>query len=160
MKKKLITISLVASFATLLNAVDFDTKISVGATAAKLDDVNYTQYGLGYTANTVLTNGLILGFGNSLYYGNVKSGKAATTADLDLRVGYEVLQDLRAFALGTGVYQYYDNSDASGLGYGAALEYKLTPTVSLEGSYKTTNMDYSSTNYDYDTTNFAIKFNY
>ena len=160
MKKKILALSLIASFATLLNAVDFDTKVSIGATSAKLGGENYTQYGLGYTANTVLDNGIIVGFGNSLSYGNVRSGQDVTTADLDLRAGYEVIHNLRAFALGTGVYQYLDDTSATGLGYGAALEYRLTHAVSLEGSYKTTNMKYSTKDYDYDTTNFAVKFNY
>ncbi len=161
MKKKILALSLIASFATLLNAVDFDTKVSVGATSAKLDGENYTQYGLGYTANTNLNNGIILGFGNSLYYGNVKSGVDVTTLDMDLRAGYEVMHNLTLFAIGSGVGQYMDNSTSAGLGYGASLEYKLTQHVFLEGMYKTTDMRYSTDNkYDYDTTNFAVKFNY
>ncbi|MDY3200807.1 MAG: outer membrane beta-barrel protein [Arcobacter sp.] len=160
MKKRYVAISLLASFITLLNANDFDTKISVGATSAKLDGETYTQYGLGYTANTTLNNGIILGFGNSAYYGNVTSGKEVTTVDLDLRAGYEIFNNLTAFAIGTGVYQYYDDSSATGLGYGGSLEYKITEHVAIEGSYKTTNMRYSTNDYDYDTSNLAIKFNY
>ncbi len=160
MKRKILAISLMAAFATLLNAVDFDTKLSVGATSAKIDNESYTQYGIGYTANTALNGGIILGFGNSAYYGNVNSGVEVVSLDMDLRAGYEVLKDLRVFALGTGVYQYIDDSDATGLGYGASLEYKLTQTVSLEGSYKTTDMNYSRGDYDYDAANFAVKFNY
>ncbi len=159
MIKKLLTVSLLASV-TLLNATEFDTKISVGATAAKIDNDTYTQYGIGYTANTNLDGGIILGFGNSLAYGNVRNGVEAISADMDLRAGYEVIENLTAFAIGTGVAQTVDNSSATGLGYGGSLEYRLTSNVSLEGSYKTVTMNDSPRDYDYDTSNLAIKFNY
>lgn len=160
MKKSLLTISLLASFSTILNATNFDTKISIGATSAKINDKSYTQFGLGYTANTRLNNDILLGFGNSLSYGNVSSNVDVYTADMDLRVGYELINDLTAYAIGTGVYQYLDDSSGFGLGYGASLEYKLIQNVALEASYKTTNMRYSINDYDYDTSNIAIKFNY
>lgn len=86
MKKSLLTISLLASFSTILNATNFDTKISIGATSAKINDKSYTQFGLGYTANTRLNNDILLGFGNSLSYGNVSSNVDVYTADMDLRV--------------------------------------------------------------------------
>lgn len=159
MIKKLLTISLLASV-TLLNAAEFDTKVSVGATAAKMDNDTYTQYGIGYTANTNLDGGIILGFGNSLAYGNVRNGVEAISADMDLRAGYEVVENLTAFAIGTGVAQTVDNNAATGLGYGGSLEYRLTSNVSLEGSYKTVTMNDSPRDYDYDTSNLAIKFNY
>jgi len=159
MIKKLLTISLLASV-TLLNATEFDTKISVGATAAKMDNDTYTQYGIGYTSNTSLDGGIILGFGNSLAYGNVRNGVEAISVDMDLRAGYEIIENLTGFALGTGVAQTVDNNAATGLGYGASFEYRLTSNVSLEGSYKTVTMNDSPRDYDYDTSNLAIKFNY
>ncbi len=159
MIKKLLTVSLLASV-TLLNATEFDTKISVGATAAKIDNDTYTQYGIGYTANTNLDGGIILGFGNSLAYGNVRNGVEAISADMDLRAGYEVIENLTAFAIGTGVAQTVDNNSATGLGYGGSLEYRLTSNVSLEGSYKTVDMYDSPRDYTYDTSKLAIKFNY
>ena len=160
MKKALLILSLISSSALLLNASNFDTKISIGATSAKLDAENYTQYGLGYTSNTKLNNGIILGFGNSISYGNVTSGAEVVTVDMDLRAGYEIIKNLTAYTIGTGVYQYFDDSSATGLGYGGSLEYKLTDNVALEGSYKTTNMNYSTKNYDYETSNLAVKFNF
>ena len=144
----------------LLNANGFDTKISIGASAAEIDGTNYTQYGLGYTSNTRLDNGIILGFGNSLAYGNVRNGVEAITLDMDLRAGYEIIENLTGFAIGTGVAQTVDNSSALGLGYGGSIEYRLTDNVSLEGSYKTVSMDDSKRDYDYDTSNFSVKFNY
>ncbi|MBP7769692.1 MAG: hypothetical protein KA055_01065 [Aliarcobacter sp.] len=160
MKKKLLAISFIASISTLLNATGFDTKISIGASSAKIGADSYTQFGIGYSSNTLLNNGIILGFGNSISYGNVRSGVEATTVDMDLRAGYEIINNLTAFAIGTGVYQYLDNSSATGLGYGASLEYRISSSVSLEGTYKTTEMRYSTRNYDYDTSNFAVKFNF
>jgi len=160
MNKKLLVISLVAGLLSVSNASEFDTKISVGASSAKMDNENYTQYGVGYTSNTTLNNGIILGFGNSLAYGNVRNGMEAITADMDLRAGYEVVRNLTAFGLGTGAFQTIDNNSATGLGWGGSLEYKLTRNVALEGSYKTITMDDSDREYDYDTSNFAIKFNY
>ena len=156
MKKSLLAISLITSFAF----AEFDTKATVGVTAAELGGKSYTQFGIGYTSNTRLDSGIILGFGNSLYYGNVDSGREVTTLDLDLRAGYEIYQDLIAFGLGTGVYQYFDDNSATGVGYGASLEYKLTDNVAVEGTYKTTNMRYKTDDYDYSTSNVAIKFNY
>lgn len=160
MKKSLLVLSLVASFSSLLNANEFDTKISVGGTAAKMGGETYTQYGIGYTSNTRLDSGIILGFGNSLAYGNVKNGVEAISVDMDLRAGYEIVENLTAFAIGTGVAQTVDNSSAIGLGYGGSLEYRITSNVSLEGSYKTVTMNDSPRDYDYDTSNLAIKFNY
>ncbi len=159
MKKKLLATSILFS-SILLNANGFDTKISIGASAAEIDGTNYTQYGLGYTSNTRLDNGIILGFGNSLAYGNVRNGVESITLDMDLRAGYEIIENLTGFAIGTGVAQTVDNSSALGLGYGGSLEYRLTDNVSLEGSYKTVSMDDSKRDYDYDTSNFSVKFNY
>ena len=159
MKRKLLVVSILFS-SVLLNANGFDTKVSIGASAAKIDGTNYTQYGLGYTSNTRLNNGIILGFGNSLAYGNVRSGVEAISLDMDVRAGYEIIENLTGFALGTGVIQSVDNSSAAGLGYGGSLEYRLTPNVSLEGSYKTVSMNDSPRDYDYNTSNFAVKFNY
>ena len=160
MKRILLAISLIASLTTALNANGFDTKVFVGATAAKIDSETYTQYNLGYTANNYLDNGIILGFGNSLGYGNVKNGVEVITVDMDLKAGHEIIQNLNGYVIGTGVAQTVDNDSAMGLGYGGALEYRITSNVALEGSYKTTNMNYSTKNYDYQTSNFAVKFNY
>ena len=160
MKKRILAITLIASLSSLLNAEGFDTKVSVGATAAKMGGETYTQYGIGYTSNTRLDSGIILGFGNTLSYGNVKSGVEAISIDVDLRTGYEIVENLTGFVLGTGVAQTVDNSSAVGLGYGGSLEYRLTSNVSLEGSYKTVTMNDSPRDYDYDTSNLAIKFNY
>lgn len=159
MKKVLLVISMLFS-SILLNANDFDTKVSIGASAAKIGGTNYTQYGLGYTSNTRLDNGIILGFGNSLSYGKVRSGVEAISLDMDLRAGYEIIENLTGFAIGSGVAQSIDNSSATGLGYGGSLEYRLTPNVSLEGSYKIVSMNDSPRDYDYKTSNFAVKFNY
>lgn len=76
------------------------------------------------------------------------------------RAGYEIIPDLRGYALGTGVLQTVDNDSASGLGYGAAVEYRITSHVAFEGSYKTTDMRDSGSDYSYDTSNIALKFNY
>lgn len=160
MNKKLLIISLLAGLTTLCSANGFDTKVYVGATAAKIDSDTYTQYNLGYTANNYLDNGIILGFGNSLGYGNVKKGVEIINLDMDVKAGYPIIQNLNGFILGTGVAQTVDNNSALGLGYGAALEYKITSNISLEGSYKTVSMNDSPRDYDYDTSNLAIKFNY
>ncbi|MDZ7819308.1 MAG: outer membrane beta-barrel protein [Aliarcobacter sp.] len=158
--KRLLSISLICGLVSSLSAANFDTKVSLGASSAKIDGESYTQYGGGYTSNTSLDNGILLGFGNSIYYGNVRSGTEVTTVDMDLRAGYEIVKNLRGYGLGTGVYQYMDDNSATGLGYGASLEYKINNNVAIEGSYKTTNMRYSTNDYDYSTSNFAVKFNY
>lgn len=156
MKKSLLAISLISSFAF----AEFETKAVVGASAAKIDDENYTQYNVGYTSQTRFDNQIILGFGNTLSYGNVNSGEELIGLDMDLKAGYEIYKDLTAFAIGTGVVQTLDNNSSWGLGYGGSLEYRLTSNVALEGSYKTVSMNNSSGDYDYDTTNFGVKFNY
>lgn len=154
MKKSLLAISLISSFAF----AEFETKALVGISSAEIDGENYTQYNVGYTSNTRLENQIILGFGNTLSYGSADN-LDVYTLDMDLKAGYEVYRDLTAFAIGTGAFQSADNNSAWGYGYGAALEYKLTSNVSLEGSYKTLSMQ-DDRDYDYDTTNFGVKFNY
>ena len=160
MKKRILAIILIAGLTSLLNAEGFDTKVSVGASSAKIKNDKYTQYGIGYSSNTRLDNGIILGFGNSLSYGNVRNGVEAISVDMDLRAGYEIIENLTGFALGTGVAQSVDSGSALGLGYGGSLEYRLTSNVSLEGSYKTVDMYDSPRDYTYDTSKLAIKFNY
>lgn len=160
MKKKLLAIFFTAGITSFLNASAFDTKVLVGASSGKIGSDTYTQFGVGYTSNTVLDSGIILGFGNSLSYGNVRSGVDVTTLDMDLRAGYELIQNLRAYAIVTGVYQYLDESSGFGLGYGPSLEYRLSQNVALEGTYKTTKMRYSTYDYDYKTSNIAVKFNF
>lgn len=144
----------------LSSANSFDTNVYIGATAGKIDKHNYSQFGIGYTANKRLDNNILLGFGNSIYYGEVKSNKSATTVDMDLKAGYEIIQDLRAYAIGSGAVQYYDNSTYTGLGYGASLEYRITPKFAVEGTYKTMNMSKSNHSYDYDTANLAFKIGF
>ena len=156
MKKSLLAITLISSFAF----AEFETKALVGISSAEIDGENYTQYNVGYTSNTRLENQIILGFGNTLSYGNVQSDVEAITLDLDLRAGYEIVNNLTGFVIGTGALQTVDNNSSSGLGYGASLEYRLTSNVALEGSYKTVSMNDSTRDYDYDTTNFGVKFNY
>ena len=156
MKKSLLAISLISSFAF----AEFDTKVLVGVSSSELGGEDYNQYNLGYTSNSRLNNGIILGFGNTLSYGNVQSDVEAITLDLDLRAGYEIVNNLTGFVIGTGALQTVDNNSSNGLGYGASLEYRLTSNVALEGSYKTVSMNNSDGDYDYDTTNFGVKFNY
>ena len=91
MKKSLLAISLISSFAF----AEFETKAVVGASAAKIDDENYTQYNVGYTSQTRLENQIILGFGNTLSYGNVNSGKELIGLDMDLKAGYEIYKELQ-----------------------------------------------------------------
>jgi len=156
MKKSLLAIGLISSFAF----AEFDTKVLVGASSAKIDKENYTQYNLGYTANTRFDNGIILGFGDTLSYGNVKNGIQAITLDLDLRAGHEIINNLTGYVIGTGAIQSVDNNASNGLGYGVSLEYRITSNVLAEVSYKTINMNDSDKDYDYKTTNFGVKFNY
>jgi len=40
------------------------------------------------------------------------------------------------------------------------LEYRISQTVSVEGSYKTMNMSKSNHSYDYDTANLGVKFGF
>jgi hypothetical protein len=95
MKKRILAITLIAGLLSLLNAEGFDTKVLVGASSAKIKNDRYTQYGIGYTSNTRLDNGIILGFGNSLSYGNVRNGVEAISADgWDANVGSRVLYQL------------------------------------------------------------------
>lgn len=156
MKKSLLAISLISSFAF----AELDTKVVVGASSAKVDGENYTQYNVGYTSQTKLENQIILGFGNTVSYGSVDAGRELVGLDMDLKAGYEVYKDLTAFAIGTGAVQSLDNNSSWGVGYGASLEYKITSNVALEGSYKTINMNNSGGDYDYDTTNLGVKFHY
>ena len=52
----------------------------------------------------------MLGFGNSLAYGSLRNEVLMlATLDMDLRAGYEIIPDLRGYALGTGVLQTVDN---------------------------------------------------
>lgn len=154
-------ILLMTSFAGLFTfASAFDTKYHVGVTAGKIDNETYTQFGVGYTASTKFDNDVIFGFGNSLSYGNVKSSVSVTTVDMDAKLGYELIEDLTGYGIGTGAVQFFDNSTYTGLGYGAALEYRINPNMSLEGSYKTMHMSKSNHSYDYDTTKLAVKFGF
>lgn len=147
-------------FGVLSFANSLDTKVYVGATAGKIDKHSYSQFGIGYTANKKFDNNILIGFGNSVYYGEVKSNKSATTVDMDLKAGYEIIQDLRAYAIGSGAVQYYDSSTYTGLGYGGSLEYRISPKFAVEGTYKTMNMSKSNHSYDYNTANLAFKLGF
>ena len=156
--RKIITSTILAGL--LSSAFAMDTKIYAGASAAKVDNHSYTQYNIGHNTGTKLDNNIILAFGNSLGYGRVKTGLSATTVDMDGKVGYEFVQNLIAYGIGSGAVQFYDDSTYTGLGYGAALEYRISQTVSVEGSYKTMNMSKSNHSYDYDTANLGVKFGF
>ncbi len=156
--KKTLLITFIAGLFTYSNA--FDTKYHVGATAGKIDGESYTQFGVGYTSSTKFDNDVIFAFGNSVSYGNVNSSASVTTVDMDAKLGYELIENLTGYGLGTGAVQFFDSSTYTGLGYGAALEYRLTSNMAIEGSYKTMHMSKSNHSYDYDTTNLAVKFGF
>ncbi|QKF72900.1 porin family protein [Aliarcobacter faecis] len=156
-KKSLLTTIFVGLFSS---AFAMDTKFYAGVSAAKVDGHNYTQYNIGQNSSTKFDNDIIFAFSNTLSYGRVKTGLSATTLDLDLKLGYEFIENLRAYAIGTGAIQYYDNSTYTGLGYGGALEYRISSLVSLEGSYKTMNMSKSNHSYDYDTASLGVRFGF
>ena len=59
MKKRILAIILIVALTSFLNAEGFDTKVSVGASSAKIKNDRYTQYGIGYTSNTNLNSGII-----------------------------------------------------------------------------------------------------
>ncbi len=160
MKKSLVAILLLTGLASVLSANEWNTKVAVGASAAEVNGESYTQYGVGYTATTTFENQIIFGFGNTLSYGRETRSIEVLTLDADLKVGYELITNLTAFAIGTGVVQSVENNSAYGLGYGGALEYRITNNVALEGSYKTIDMTNSSGDYDYDISSIAVKFNY
>ncbi len=147
-------------FGFLSSLFAMDTKFYAGISAAKVDKHSYTQYTIGQNSSTKFDNGILAGFANSLSYGRVKSGVSATTLDLDLKLGYEFIENLRAYAIGSGAVQFFDNSTYTGLGYGGALEYRISSLVSVEGSYKIMNMSKSNHSYDYDTASLGIRFGF
>ena len=157
MKKIITTTLLVGLFSS---SFAMDTKFYAGISAAKVDNYSYTQYSIGQNSSTKFDNDIIFAFANSLSYGRVKAGVSATTADLDLKLGYEFIEDLRVYGIGTGAVQFYDNSTYTGLGYGGALEYRISSLLSLEGSYKTMNMCKSKHSYDYDTASLGVRFGF
>lgn len=156
--KKILTATILGGLLSSLFAMD--TKFYGGISAAKIDTHRYTQYTIGQNTSTKFDNNIIFAFANGLSYGKVKTGSSATTVDLDLKLGYEFLQNLTAYGIGTGAVQFYDDSTYTGIGYGAALEYKLTSNIALEGSYKTMNMSKSNHSYDYNTANLGVRFGF
>lgn len=157
MKKVIFSTLFFSLFSSSLFASN--TSVYIGATAGKVDSHSYTQFTLGQTTMYTLDSGILLGFGTSASYGEASS-KSVTTLELDGRVGYEFIQDLRAYALGSGSAQFYDSHTYTGLGYGGALEYRLTNNTALEGSIKTTKMSRSGDSYRYNTSNIGVKFGF
>ena len=157
MKKILATTVLVGLFSS---AFAMDTKFYGGVSAAEIDTHRYTQYTLGQNTSTKFDNDIIFAFANGLSYGRVKSGVSATTVDLDLKLGYEFIENLTGYGIGTGAVQFYDESTYTGLGYGAALEYRISSLVAVEGAYKTINMSKTNYSYDYDTASLGVRFGF
>jgi len=157
MKKVLLAIFFLGLFSSL-NA--FDTKLFVGLTAGKMDDISYKQLTIGQSSFLINQEDLSLGFSNSLSYGTVRGSTSATTVDLDLRLGYNIFYNFAVYAIGTAAVQYYDHSAYTGIGYGGALEYSLTPNLSIEGTYKTITMSKSNNSYDYDAAILSVKIGF
>jgi len=154
MKKVLLAIFFLGLFSSL-NASD--TKLFVGLTAGEIDDTSYKQLTIGQSSFLINQEEFSLGFANSLSYGTVRGSKSATTVDLDFRLGYNISYNLSLYAIGTGAVQYYDHSAYTGIGYGGALEFFLTPNISLEGTYKTLTMSKTNNSYDYDAAMLSVK---
>lgn len=149
-----------ASIGFITTSYAFDTKFYAGISAAKIDKHSYTQYSLGQNSSMKFDNNILFAFANSINYGRVKTGLSATTLDLDLKLGYEFIENLRVYALGSGAIQFFDNSTYTGLGYGGAVEYRLSQNLAIEGSYKTMNMSKKNHSYDYDSANIGVKFGF
>lgn len=157
MKKIIFSTLFLGVFSSLVFASS--TNIYVGATAGKVNSHSYTQMTIGQNTDYILNNGILLGFGTNISYGKADN-KSVTTLGLDGRVGYEFIQNLRAYALTSGNVQFYDSNTYTGLGYGGALEYRLNHNMAIEGSIKTTKMSRSGDSYRYNTSNIGIKFGF
>lgn len=157
MKKIIFSTLFLALFSSSIFASN--TNVYIGATAGKVDSHSYTQFTLGQTTMYSFDSGILFGFGTSASYGKVNS-KSVTTLELEGRVGYEFIHNLRAYAIGSGSAQFYDSHTYTGLGYGGALEYRLNHNMALEGSIKTTKMSRSGYSYRYNTSNIGVKFGF
>jgi len=157
MKKVLLAIFFLGLFSSL-NA--FGTKLFVGLTAGKIDDTSYKQLIIGQSSSLIDTEEFSIGFANSLGYGTVRGSTSATTVDLDFRLGYNIFHNLSLYAIGTAAVQYYDHGAYTGIGYGGALEFLLTPNISIEGAYKTIEMSKSNNSHDYDAAILSVKIGF
>jgi len=157
MKKVLLAIFFLGLFSSL-NA--FGTKLFVGLTAGKIDDTSYKQLTIGQSSSLIDAEAFSIGFANSLSYGTVRGSTSATTVDLDLRLGYNISHNLSLYAIGTGAVQYYNHSAYTGIGYGGALEFFLTPNLSIEGAYKTITMSKTNNSYDYNVAILSVKIGF
>ncbi|TLS93772.1 hypothetical protein FE244_03965 [Aliarcobacter thereius] len=146
-------------FFSLTYANALDTTMFLGFTGAKVDGENYSQITIGQTTKEKLDNDVILGFANSINYGTLNSN-SITTYDLDLKLGYQINDELRAYILGTTALQTYDNSTYYGFGYGASVEYKVNRNFALEVLYKEIDMKKSDIKYTYNTSGLAIKLSF
>ncbi|OCL83659.1 porin family protein [Arcobacter porcinus] len=152
-------LSLIFMFLCFNTANALDTTIFLGLTGAKVDGENYSQITIGQTTKEKFDNNVIVGFANSINYGTINSN-SVTTYDLDLKLGYQLTDELRAYILGTTALQTYDNTTYHGFGYGASVEYKVNKNFALEVLYKEIDMKKSDKKYTYNTSGLAIKLSF
>lgn len=146
-------------FFSLTYSYALDTTIFLGLTGAKVENENYSQFTLGQTTSYKAENSVIYAFANSINYGSLNSS-SISTFDLDLKLGYQLNDELRAFILGTTALQNYKSNTFYGFGYGASLEYKVNRNFALEISYKELDMKKSDIKYTYNTSGLALKFSF
>ena len=157
MKTKILSLTVAAmAFTTTLSAQMMHREFHVGimhATIANDPSIGYT-FGYGYSA---ISQGGIY-FGSGFDFDRVDMGEGNVyTSGVHLKLGYEVMNKLALYGIGSVMYQ----NSGGGFGYGIGSEYFLSDSFAIDVEYVTHSIapDFlKEFAYDYNKASFSVKY--
>ena len=161
MKKQIL--SLVVASLALSSALNADIKyrdFHLGVSQASIAGESNIAYTIGYGYASTLKNGIY--FGGSFDYDIVNSQEVTTYAyGVNMKLGYEVINKLAVYGLGSAMYQSIGNSTGGGFGYGAGAEYVISDSFSVSSEYSTHSIApefLTEFSYEYDKVSVTLKY--
>lgn len=161
MKKQIL--SLVVASLALTSALNADINYSdfhVGVTQATIADESNIGYTLGYGYAKTFQNGVYLGGAFDFDFVNLDEALSSSYG-ANIKLGYEVVNDLALYGIGAVTYQSIGSSTGGGFGYGAGAEYIISDSFALSVEYTTYSIApefLTEFSYDYSKAALTLKY--
>lgn len=156
MKKIILAAIAALTLTTGATAKDITKHINVGANQTTLNEKSGTGFNIGYGVTRVFENDIMAAF--DLNYAQAEiDGETLNNYGGDIKLGYQVHKDIAVYAMGSGIAQSFNNTEAYGYGVGGGAEYTPFEHFGVGINYLTYSMTAETHEYDFDTVQAYLK---